>query len=360
MSRFAFATLTPALLLLIACFVGGIWTVVALGYMTVFIAVLDWVIGHEETNHGKEFPASDWLATILGWLHFPILAVGIWALSGGAGLGFFEKLMIFGALGLFLGQISNSNAHELIHHSSRWKRSLGTWVYISMLYGHHASAHVRVHHVHVGSNNDPATARLGESFYNYARRAWIDGFRAGWDAEKSLNKRSKKARLSPYYLYVFGALTVVLYVGWATGVPGIIAFILLAAYAQTQLLMSDYVQHYGLQRKKLETGRLEPVGAHHSWNAPHVASSALMLNAPRHSDHHVNPQRRFEDLRLNGDMPLLPYALPVMATLALWPARWRKVMDPRVRRMAEEHADLRPFDPTKGGQNMRGLASQSA
>ncbi len=42
----------------------------------------------------------------------------------------------------------------------------------------------------------------------------------------------------------------------------------LAAYAQMQLLLSDYVQHYGLRRKTSENGKPEPVGPQHSWNAP--------------------------------------------------------------------------------------------
>lgn len=57
----------------------------------------------------------------------------------------------------------------------------------------------------------------------------------------------------------------------------------------------------------------------------------MMLNAPRHSDHHQNPGRRFPALRLDtGTMPMLPAPMPVMATLALFPTVWRRIMDPRV------------------------------
>jgi hypothetical protein len=63
-----------------------------------------------------------------------------------------------------------------------------------------------------------------------------------------------------------------------------------------QILMSDYIQHYGLQRLPLPSGRLEPVGLHHSWNAPKGFSSYLMMNAPTHSAHHLHPDRRFDEL----------------------------------------------------------------
>jgi alkane 1-monooxygenase len=57
----------------------------------------------------------------------------------------------------------------------------------------------------------------------------------------------------------------------------------------------------------------------------------MMLNAPRHSDHHMHPTRSFPTLELSGnDMPMLPHALPVMACLALVPKLWRRIMDRRV------------------------------
>jgi alkane 1-monooxygenase len=54
-----------------------------------------------------------------------------------------------------------------------------------------------------------------------------------------------------------------------------------------------------------------------------------MLNAPRHSDHHAHPSRPYAVLRLS-DGPLLPRSLPVMAGVALFPRRWRRMMDPLV------------------------------
>ncbi|MDX1780519.1 MAG: fatty acid desaturase, partial [Thalassovita sp.] len=103
-----------------------------------------------------------------------------------------------------------------------------------------------------------------------------------------------------------------------------------AGYAQIQMLLSDYVQHYGLRRALRPDGKPAPVGPEHSWNTPHWYSSALMLNAPRHSDHHMHPARHYPALRLAPDMPVLPQSLPVMAVVALWPPRWRKVMEPRL------------------------------
>ncbi len=126
----------------------------------------------------------------------------------------------------------------------------------------------------------------------------------------------------------------VLLSGAAFGPQGIVALLLLTGYAQMQLLVSDYVQHYGLSRKRGADGRLEPVGPGHSWNAPQFYSSALMLNAPRHSDHHMHPLRTYPSLELNREtMPILPRSLPIMGALALWPRMWRRVMDPKVAKL---------------------------
>jgi alkane 1-monooxygenase len=77
----------------------------------------------------------------------------------------------------------------------------------------------------------------------------------------------------------------------------------------------------------------ERAGPQHSWNAPQWFSSAMMLNAPRHSDHHLHPGRPFPALRLDpADMPVLPHSMPVMATLALAPPLWRRAMAPCVSR----------------------------
>ena len=80
-----------------------------------------------------------------------------------------------------------------------------------------------------------------------------------------------------------------------------------------------------------ENGRLEAVSARHSWNTAHRFSGAMMLNAPRHSDHHTHPSRSYPSLELlEEEMPMLPYSLPMMAVIALMPPLWRRVMDSRV------------------------------
>lgn len=328
LALFAVATLAPLPLIALAALQGGPWGWAALIYMTVFAFALDEAAARvAPALPGSEFPVADALSLILALGHFALLALTVAALGGP--LAAADKAVLFLAAGIYFGQVSNSNAHELIHRGRRVLHGLGMWVYISLLFGHHTSAHVLIHHRHVGTRADPSTARRGESYYRFALRAWRGSFRAGLAAERERLARVGRGRWrNPYVVYLGGALAMIALAAVIGGRWGLAGYIGLALFAQGQLLMSDYIQHYGLTRAVGADGRAEPVADRHSWNAPHVFSAALMLNAPRHSDHHAHPARPYPALRL-AEGPMLPRSLPAMACIALVPRAWRRVMDPR-------------------------------
>lgn len=329
---FAIITILPCALVLLAALFGGAWAWGALLYMTALVTSMDRLIAATSDNADPEaeFPASNALLVLLGMVHFLLMAVVLWAVAGTSGLDTAERVVLGAGAGLIFGQISHPVAHELIHKQSRWMRWLGQSVYTSMLAGHHASAHVLIHHVHVGSDQDPSSAPRGENFYRYMARVTRQSFQAAFKLETTRQKRAgKPIYRNPYVVYVGGGVTLLAAVAAAFGPVGILAFLSIIAHAQVQILMSDYVQHYGLRRITLPNGRLEPVGVQHSWNAPDVFSSILMVNAPRHSDHHVAPHRAYPALQLNPeDMPYLPYPLPVMGVIALFPRIWFRLMNP--------------------------------
>lgn len=337
---FTLASLLPAPLLAGAALFGAPFTWAALLYMTALAFLLDEIVA-AAAPEGVEFPAHDRLSVILAAAHIVLLFLTVWALAS-PGLSFLERVALFLGAGLFFGQVSNSNAHELIHRGDRRLVLLGKWVYITLLFGQHASAHPLVHHVHVATPNDPNSARLGESYWRFLPRAWLGSFREGLAAETARQARAGHRRPHPYILYLTGAAFCLALSTVIAGLPGLLAHLLLAAYAQAQLLLSDYVQHYGLTRRQRPDGRYEPVGPRHSWNAKHWLTSHMMLNAPRHSDHHAHPARPYPELRLPGpdEAPRLPRSLPAMATLALVPSLWFRVMDRRAARWQPEHEQL--------------------
>ncbi|CAM3130329.1 alkane 1-monooxygenase [Paracoccus aminovorans] len=335
---FALFALLPGLLLGAACLWGGGWTWAALVWIGGASQIVDTVLarGFADPVHDAAPAATDLLSVVLALLHFLLLGAGLAALTG-EGMGAVSRVALFLGLGMFFGQVSNSNAHELIHRGSRGLFRLGAAVYVTLLFGHHASAHRLVHHRYVATAQDPNSARFGESFWHFLPRALAGSFRAGLAAERALSA-AKPGRPNPYAVWVGGGLACCLAAWLVFGWAGLGWYLGLCLYAQVQMMLADYVQHYGLQRARRADGRYEPVGPRHSWDAPHFLSSLMMVNAPRHSDHHAHPGRAYPGLRLQraaAPRPMLPYSLPVMAALAMLPRLWRRVMDPRVRRMRE-------------------------
>lgn len=340
------AALFPAALLTLGALAGGAWIWAGFLWVAVISQAIDTLAARAlpDPEEGVPHPGADAVSLVLVAAHLLLLSAALRALAGfGPLLTWPQHLALFLGTGLFMGQVSNGNAHELIHRGSRLLFRAGALVYVTLLFGHHVSAHRLVHHRHVATDADPNSARAGESFWRFFPRAWAGSFRAGLAGERDLTAR-QPGRVNPYVWWVGGAVACVALAAAALGPRGELIYVLLCLYAQIQLMLSDYVQHYGLRRATLPDGRAEPVDARHSWDAPHLLSSLMLVNAPRHSDHHAHPSRPYPALRLNraqASRPLLPWSLPVMGAIALVPPLWRRVMDRRVARM---RALARPGD----------------
>ena len=292
------AVLVPLPFLFLEPFYGQSLALATLFYMSIFTFLADQAV--VVTNATQSEPKrgdrtfSSVAPVILALGHFALLPIGILSIarfSHGTG----ESIAVFLAFGLFFGTISTANAHELIHRRDRLRHTLGKWIFMSILFGHHTSAHLLVHHRWAATPMDPNTARLNEGFYRFFIRAWRTSFREGARAERRRLQNSNsedKSLPNEFKLYFAAAAVFLLATSVIAGPVGVAAYLGFSLFAQTQLLLSDYVQHYGLERTLLPNGKYEPVGLRHSWNAPHAFSDVLMLGAPRHFDHHVHPSRK--------------------------------------------------------------------
>lgn len=90
------------------------------------------------------------------------------------------------------------------------------------------------------------------------------------------------------------------------------------------------LQHYGLQREKLPSGRYERITTHHSWNASTLYTNCVSFKLQRHSDHHAHDNRPYYLLETVKDAPQLPpgFGYPAMMLLATVPPLFYKVMNP--------------------------------
>lgn len=333
-ASYAAVTLAPAFLLAAGALAGSGWLWAGLGLIALALPLAD-ALAPPDRKNGEEAGGTG-LSLLLGLVHFPMLALGIHAVAMAQAA---TALAAFLGFGLWLGQVSNANAHDLIHRPGRGLRTLGAAVFASHLFGHHATAHPGVHHVHVATARDPNSAPRGMSAWAFLPRAWGGSFAMGWRlATARLAARGRRAwhPANPYWAYGAGALATLAAGALIAGAAGVAAAAGLGLYATAQLLIGDYVQHYGLRRAENPEERATPVSTAHSWNAAQWASTRLMLNAPRHADHHAHPARPWPALRSlpPAEAPELPASLPVMSTLALLPPLWFRVMDPRLDRLS--------------------------
>lgn len=353
--------LVPMILLALSLHFGAGMAFAALFYMTIFAFLADEALyanGEVGRRQGRiDAFLAEAVPLVLGLGHLALLPLAvIFIAQGGQSLP--DTLVTFMAFMLFFGTVSTANAHEMIHRRDRLRHHIGKWVLISILFGHHTSAHMLVHHRYAATPRDPNSARVNEGVYRFFLRAWSGSFRCGLNAETArlaVNGRPALHPANPYFIYVVGALVWLAGIYLAAGLRGVAIYLGFTTLAQMQLLLSDYVQHYGLQRRRLANGKYEPVSIHHSWNAPHAFTAALMLNAPKHSDHHAHPSVRYMHLRTRASegAPVLPRSLPVMSCIALVPGLWKRLMNPLVDDWRRRHAaDQIGFQPTESQANV--------
>ncbi len=92
----------------------------------------------------------------------------------------------------------------------------------------------------------------------------------------------------------------------------------------------NYVEHYGLLRKKDSNGRYERVKPNHSWNSNHTIGRIVLYELTRHSDHHFKSSKKYQLLNYYEESPQLPYGYPASILLSLVPPLWFYMMDPLV------------------------------
>lgn len=314
----------------------------------ILIPVIDGLVGEDGNNPPDEaIPAlqNDKYYRWLTYLYLPMQYLSLWVvcwLWTFGSLTAIDKLGQAISLGLVAG-ISINAAHELGHRSDALEGWLSKIALAQTFYGHFYVEHNRGHHVRVATPEDPASARMGESLYRFFPRTVIGSLRSGWSLEvrrlatagyRWWNPRNHILQAWAFSLVLLVGLTA--FFGW-----GILPLLLIQAVVGIMLLEGvNYVEHYGLLRKRDEKNRLERIRPEHSWNSDRLVTNIFLYHLQRHSDHHAYPGRRYQTLRSWKEAPQLPYGYATMVVFALCPPLWRRIMDPRLL----DHVDGRVED----------------
>ncbi len=253
-------------------------------------------------------------------------ATAAWALAVAAQAPPLQAAALTAGCG-FSAAMAINVAHELMHRAGRVQPSLATVLLSSTLYTHFSVEHVQGHHKRVGTPDDPATSRLGESIVRFLPRTLLGSLRSAWRIEAERVGWCPANRV----LQGFAVQGVVLVgVGAWLGPLGLGLFLAQAAVGVLMLETINYIEHYGLVREARADGGFVRVRPEHSWNSSHRVSNWILLNLARHSDHHAFAARSFGELRHHDGAPQLPTGYAGMLLLAWVPPVWFRVMDPRV------------------------------
>lgn len=242
-----------------------------------------------------------------------------------------QRLGLVPAFGVYACTFGINASHELVHRRTRVERLGGGLLSAMICYGTFAVEHVRGHHVHVATPEDPSSAPQGISVWRFLPGAIWGNVRKAFDLEAI---RLRKKGRGPWTVrngvigWTLVSLALAALMGLVGGVAGVAFFFGQAAVGTASLEINNYVEHYGLRRRKLASGRYERVGRQHCWCGAQAGSDAVLLGLPRHADHHMRPGRTFAQLRHFDDSPMLPASYAAMFFVAMVPPLWSATVDP--------------------------------
>lgn len=239
-------------------------------------------------------------------------------------------------LGTLVGMVNGiaiNTAHELSHKNGRLEHYLSHLALAPSGYNHFRIEHPYGHHRRVATPEDPASSRLGETFWKFLPRTVIGSFKSAIEIEKKRLERKKLPFFCKENELIHGWAMSAIYHGLMFkkfGMRSVPFQLTQATYAVTLFEAVNYIEHYGLKREKKENGQYERTLPEHSWNNNNLVTNLFLYQLQRHSDHHAYPTRSFQTLRHFENAPQLPAGYGAMLLPAFIPAWWSKIMDDRV------------------------------
>ncbi len=217
-----------------------------------------------------------------------------------------------------------SLAHDLMHASTSYNRIVGTILLLQNGFFYLEPDHLYIHHQHVGTRYDPATAIYGENIYSYLRRSISMRMKILF-FKNNILPASKQGNIILHTK--LKAIVCLVYLTVCGFINAFFFYCVIFQFVFVVLIYESitYIQHYGLKRSLDSNGNHSPIALNHSWNCYYKLSSYLYFMMPVHSIHHItNPDMNGIKNWTGPSMPL-PFARMLLA--AYQPARWFKLMN---------------------------------
>jgi len=243
------------------------------------------------------------------------------------------------SLGVGCGALGINVAHELGHRVNKSEQLMAKILLLSSLYMHFFIEHNRGHHKNVSTDEDPASSRYGESLYAFIPRSMIMGYLSAWKIEAKQMRKEGRSVLSIHnemiqYQFIQAGLLVAIFLIF--GLMPMLYFWIAATIGAISLEIVNYIEHYGLRRKKTGENSYERTMPIHSWNSSHVLGRLMLFELSRHSDHHYKASRKYQVLKHYEEAPQMPTGYPGMMLLSTIPPLWFYVMHKRIDKLKAE------------------------
>lgn len=326
------------LMVLLSFLMRGLGSFIPLIYAFVLVPLLELLFKPRPQNLDaqreeliKDDPKYDWLLRAMVPVQLVVLSLFLFDLQQHS----YDSLSLLGrisAMGLMCGVIGINVGHELGHRPSKFDQNLAKILLSTSLYVHFFTEHNFGHHRNVATPEDPASARLNEPLYWFWIRSVYHSYIHAWQIQSQMLRARKQKFWSlknDLLLWHVLELFLIAAVYALFGAAVCLAFLGAALFGILLLETVNYIEHYGLSRKKLTEHRYEKAEAQHSWNSDHVVGRLLLFELSRHSDHHANPHRKYQILKHHNQSPQLPTGYPGMMLLSTIPPLWFKVMNGR-------------------------------
>lgn len=276
----------------------------------------------------------DWLLYLNVPIVYLILFYGLYSFAN-SDLQPYEYFGFALSLGILLATNAVNVAHELGHRKNKFDVFVTRLLLLPCLYMHFTMEHNYGHHKNVATELDPASAKKGQSLYHFWITSVFGQYKNAWQIQMKLLKNKKASFVSSennllLFLIYQGLYLTTIYALLGEGalmlafLVGVISFLFLETI--------NYIEHYGLSRKKVGN-KYERVQNTHSWNSDHIMGRIILYELTRHSDHHFRASKRYQVLESLEDSPRLPFGYPMSMLLAFVPPLWFALMHPVLRKM---------------------------
>lgn len=317
----------------------GIWAFLPVGVFYVLLPLLELILPPNASNLSAEALEIEKHNVVYDWVMFIAVPIQIGVLiyflqvintTPVGSVTYFGRIV---SMGLMCGVMGINIGHELGHRPERFHQFLGEILLLTSLNTHFLPYHNLGHHYDVATPKDSATAKKNQLLYTFWFTSHFGSYIKAWQIENKRMKKNNTRQFSSHnkmVVYTLANIILLSAIFFIFNFEVLVAFVLAATGGILLLETVNYIEHYGLLRKKNPNGRYERVQHHHSWNSDHPISRLLLFNLSRHSDHHYRASKKYQILESMPESPQMYTGYSGMMILALFQPLWFYVMNKKL------------------------------